>query len=281
MEEWMMGKKVLMVLAALILMYGLIACGKKEAEPQEEAVAEQEAPAIVPGEMVLIPEGEFILGTNDKESNAYPEQKIKLPAYWIDKYEVTNTEFLEFSIKNSYAGEGAKEGHDWRLFFTSEKGMFPVVYITWNDADAYCKAQGKRLPTEEEWEKAARGTEGFIYPWGNEWQDGMSNTYESGPGKAVAIGEFNDVSPFGVHDMLGNVQEWTASWYSSYKGNPKRDPKSGQTLRVVRGLASRYRGKMGHLYDRSAQQPNALYDFGCRCAKDATPEDVAQAAQAR
>ena len=159
--------------------------------------------------------------------------------------------------------------------------MFPVVYITWNDADAYCKAQGKRLPTEEEWEKAARGTEGFIYPWGNEWQDGMSNTYESGPGKAVAIGEFNDVSPFGVHDMLGNVQEWTASWYSSYKGNPKRDPKSGQTLRVVRGLASRYRGKMGHLYDRSAQQPNALYDFGCRCAKDATPEDVAQAAQAR
>ncbi|NLV32763.1 MAG: formylglycine-generating enzyme family protein [Acidobacteria bacterium] len=277
----MMSKKALMVLAALILMYGLVACGKKDAEPQEEAAVEPAAPEVVPGEMVLIPEGEFILGTNDKESIAYPEQKVNLPAFWIDKYEVTNMEFLEFSIKNSYAGEGAKEGRDWRLFFTPEKGMFPVVYITWNDADAYCKAQGKRLPTEEEWEKAARGTEGFIYPWGNEWQDGMSNTYESGPAKPEAIGQYNDVSPFGVRDMLGNVQEWTSSWYTTYKGNPKRDPKSGKTLRVVRGLASRYRGKMGHLYDRAAQPPSALYDFGCRCAKDATPEDVAQAAQAR
>jgi len=81
--------------------------------------------------------------------------------------------------------------------------------------------------------------------------------------------------------MLGNVQEWTGSWYITYKGNLKKDPKSGHTLRVVRGLSARYQGKKGNLWQRSAWPPEALFDFGCRCAKDATPEDAAKAAQAK
>jgi sulfatase modifying factor 1 len=274
-----MLKKGLFVSVALIVLCGLSGCGKKEVVEEKEAVTEPAVPAVVPGEMVFIPAGEFIVGTDDKESIAYPKHKADLPAYWIDKYEATNLEFMKFSINHSYTGEGAKEGKDWRLFFTAEKELVPVVYITWNDADAYCKAQGKRLPTEEEWEKAARGPDGNAYPWGNEWIDGRANTYEAGLSKPAPIGEFNDVSPYGVHDMFGNVQEWTSTWYSSYPGNPKRDPKSGKTLRVVRGLASLYNGKKGHLWDRSAQPPSVLYDFGCRCAKDATPEDIAKAAQ--
>jgi formylglycine-generating enzyme required for sulfatase activity len=270
-----MVKKGLIALLALIVMAGLIACGKKEAAKEEAAApAEAAKTAVVPGEMVFVPAGEFIMGTNDKKSNAYPEHKVNLPAYWIDKYEVTNYEFMQFSIKNSYAGEGAKEGKDWRLFATQDKGNVPVVYITWNDAQAYCKAQGKRLPTEEEWEKAARGPNGNAYPWGNEWKDGASNTYDAGLVKAVDVGQFSgDVSVFGAFDMLGNVQEWTDSKYSTYAGNPKKE---SQPWRVVRGLSNRYKGKLGKLWDRAAQPPEALFDFGCRCAKDATPEDIAK-----
>jgi formylglycine-generating enzyme required for sulfatase activity len=268
---------VFIIVASVVI--GLSACGKKSEEAGKEAVPEAAVPKVVPGEMVLIPAGEFILGTNDKNSIAYPEQKVNLPAYWIDKYEVTNREFLDFSQKTGYVGEGAKEGRDWRLFVTAEKILFPVVYITWNDAETYCKSLGKRLPTEQEWEKAARGTDGKAYPWGNDFVMNRSNTYEAGMTNAVAVGQFDDVSSFGVHDMLGNVQEWTGSWYTTYPGNPKKDPKSGKILRVVRGFSARIKAKANHLWDRSAWPPEALYDFGCRCAKDATPEDAAKAPQ--
>ena len=275
-----MIKKGFAVFVVLAAVFCMSACRNKQQE-ESGAASKEEKPAVVLGEMVLIPAGDFILGIDNKDSLAYPQQKINLPAFWIDKYEVTNAQFLDFAIKTGYQGEGAKEGKDWRLFFTPDKGLFPVVYITWNDAEAYCKSVSKRLPTEEEWEKAARGPSGNIYPWGNEWADNRSNVYESGPGKPVAVGQFDDVSFYGVHDMLGNVQEWTSSWFSMYKGNPKKNPQAGQRLRVVRGLSSVYRGKLGHLWDRSAYPQNALFDFGCRCAKDATAEDVAKTAQAK
>jgi formylglycine-generating enzyme required for sulfatase activity len=273
-----MVKKGLIALLALIVMAGLTACGKKDVPEEAAAPVEEAAPSIVPGEMVLIPAGEFVMGINDKKSNAYPEHKVNLPAYWMDKYEVTNYEFLQFSIANSYTGEGAKEGKDWRLFASQlDKGNVPVVYITWNDAQAYCKAKGKRLPTEAEWEKAARGPSGNAYPWGNEWKDGASNTHDAGLVKAVDVGQFSgDVSFFGVFDMLGNVQEWTDTKYATYPGNPKKD---SQPWRVVRGLSNRYKGKLGKLWDRAAQPQEALFDFGCRCAKDATPEDIAKLTQ--
>jgi sulfatase modifying factor 1 len=267
---------VFIIIASVAL--GLSACSNKGKEAEKAATAEPAAPKVVPGEMVLIPAGEFTFGTSDKNSIAYPEQKVNLPAFWIDKYEVTNKEFLDFSIKTGYTGEGAKEGRDWRLFFTPDKALFPVVYITWNDAEAYCKSLGQRLPTEQEWEKAARGTNGNAYPWGNDFVMNKSNTHEAGMTNPVAIGQYDDVSPFGVHDMLGNVQEWTGSWYSTYPGNPKKDPKSGKTLRIVRGFSARIKAKANHLWDRSAWPPEALYDFGCRCAKDATPEEAAKAA---
>jgi formylglycine-generating enzyme required for sulfatase activity len=275
-----MLKRALIALVAVVALYSLSACGTKA--KHEEAASQTAKPAIKTDEMVYIPAGEFILGTDKADSIAYPQQKITLPAFWIDKWEATNMQFLDFSIKTGYTGEGAKEGKDWRLFFTPEKGMFPVVYITWNDANAYCKSLGKRLPTEEEWEKAARGPNGNAYPWGNEWIEGRSNTAEAGIRNPAAIGQFEDVSFYGVHDMLGNVQEWTASLYSAYKGNPKKDTK-GKTYRVVRGLSSRFRAKdsaatkAGRLWDRLAFDPTSLFDTGCRCAKDATPEDAAKA----
>ena len=276
---------VFIILLSVIL--ALSACGKKEEPAGEKAGSEAAAPAVpvvVPGEMALIPAGEFILGSDDKTSISYPVQKINLPAYWIDKYEVTNMEFLDFSLKTGYVGEGAKEGRDWRAFFTPatpEKARLPVVYISWNDAATYCKSAGKRLPTEEEWEKAARGTDGRKYPWGNEWINDRANTWEAGRSKAVPIGEYADVSDYGVHDMLGNVREWTGSWFVNYKGTLKTDPHSGKQWRVLRGLSYNLKAKLGDLSMRSAYQPEALFDFGFRCAKDATPEDAAKASKAK
>jgi formylglycine-generating enzyme required for sulfatase activity len=267
----------------LLFLFLLAACAKKEPAPvKEEAAPEAAKSAVTPGEMVLIPAGEFILGDNDKSSTAFPQQKINLPAFWIDKYETTGMEFLNFAVETGYAGQGAREGKDWRQFVTAEKAYDPVVYITWDDALTYCKSKGKRLPTEGEWEKAARGTDGRRYPWGNDWKSNLSNTYEAGLTKPASIGKFDgDVSVFGVHDMLGNVQEWTSSWYKPYKGNPKKDENFGERFRVVRGVSSRYYGERTHLWDRSAYLPGSLYDFGCRCAKDATPQEGGAGAETK
>lgn len=270
------------ILVLLVLFLG--ACAKKEATPaKEEAAPAPTKAAVVPGEMVLIPAGEFIFGeSDDKDNPAYPEQKINLPAFWIDKYEVTGKEMLDFAVETGYTGQGAREGKDWRLFVTAEKAYDPVVYITWDDAVAYCKWRGKRLPTEQEWEKAARGTDGRKHPWGNEWKIGLANTFEEGLRTAVAIGKYEgDVSPYGVHDMLGNVQEWTASWYKAYKGNTRSYPDFGEKWRVVRGASARFYGQRYPLWLRAASLPGSLYDFGCRCAKDATPEEVAKAGQTK
>jgi formylglycine-generating enzyme required for sulfatase activity len=280
-----MIRKAFFVGLAALLVLGIAACTKKEEPAAKQETAAPAAPAKEepkPGEMVLIPAGEFIMGSNDdKLTSAYPEHKDNLPAFWIDKYEVTNAEFLKFSIDKSYAGEGAKEGKDWRQFVSAATYNNPVVFITWNDAKAYCEGQGKRLPTEEEWEKAARGPNGFRYPWGPKWEPGRSNVYETGARNPGPIGQYDDVSPYGVHDMLGNVQEWTGSWYKAYKGSVKGDPNFGERYRVVRGASSRLYGSRFGLWLRSAYVPNALYDFGCRCAKDATPEEAAKAAPAK
>jgi formylglycine-generating enzyme required for sulfatase activity len=276
-----MFRKHLFVLLGVFLLLAFGACAKKEEVAQTTETAAPAEPEYKPGEMVLIPAGEFIMGSSeDKGGPAAPQQKLSLPAFWIDKFEVTNADFLDFAIKTGYQGEGAKEGKDWRQFFTPDKAKYPVVYITWNDATAYCKAQGKRLPTEQEWEKAARGGNGGRYPWGEKWDSTLANTYEAGMRQPIAVGTYKDVSPYGVRDMMGNVQEWTGSWYQPYKGSTRKDQFFGERYRVVRGGGSRMYGSRGHIWDRSAYLPNSLYDFGCRCAKDATPEEGAKAAPA-
>lgn len=283
-----MIRKTLYALALILAVLALGACGKKEEATQPSGQsAVPEKPKIVPGEMVLVPAGEYIIGNDDKDTegkltDAYPKHTVKLPAFWIDKYEVTFKEFLDFSVNTSYVAEGETEGKTWRTFFSAEKANQPVVYITWKDADAYCKGMGKRLPTEVEWEAAARGPNGNRYPWGEQWEANRANTAEAPYKVPVDVGQFDDVSPFGVHDTFGNVQEWTGSWFKPYPGNRTNNPNYGEKFRVVRGLSSRwYGGKSSGLYARSAYLPNFLADFGCRCAKDATPEEAAKAAPAK
>ena len=273
----MLPKKAWGVIIVLAVIFGFSGCGKKK----EEGEVAPAKPVITPGAMVFIPAGEAIIGTDsDKTSLAYPQHKVNVPAFWIDKYEVTNMEFLDFAINNKYEGEGAKEGKNWRIYATPDNALVPVQLITWNDANAYCKAAGERLPTEEEWEKAARGADGKAYPWGNDWVEGRSNTAEAGILKPMPIGKYDgDVSQYGVHDMLGNVREWTGSWFSYYPGNPKKE--TPKKFRVVRGLSPNHRGKVAHLWDRVGYVPAYLGDVGFRCAKDATPEDISKNSPAK
>lgn len=263
----------------LIVCLLLASIGCTEEKTQKKEAATPQKPQVTPGEMVLIPAGEFTMGSNDIPQNVeekdkyrcYPEQKVNLPAFYIDKYEVTNAEFLKFTQETGYMSEAEAENKSWKLFFGFDpaKENFPVVNVTWDDANAYAKWAGKRLPTEAEWEKAARGTDGRRYPWGNDWAVGKSNTYEAG-GQPKEVGSFeSDKSPFGVYDTLGNAQEWTASWYKAYPRNKKRNPDFGEKYRVVRGASSSMRGKLYHIWDRTAYPPKALFGVGFRCAKDA------------
>ena len=212
--------------------------------------------------MVVIPEGPFWMGLDTLPPNtpwgqedAHPKHQVTLPAYFIDRYEVTYGDYLRFDETHRIPGRHPDA---------------PVTDVTWNDADSYCRAVGKRLPTEAEWEKAARGTDGRIYPWGNDFDPQKANIGKAPrPGGAFP----DDRSPYGVFDMAGNVSEWTDSWYRPYPGSTHRSPNYGIFQKVVRGGSF---NAQRHFADemfiqttfRNYNRPNISGpDNGFRCAK--------------
>lgn len=158
--------------------------------------------------LVFVPAGEFLMGSDSGLANERPRHKVILGDYWIDKFPVTNVQFAQFVQATGYKAQG-----NWQIAFTSGKEQHPVVFVTWDDACAYGQWCGKRLPTEAEWEKAARGTDGREYPWSNQWDGNKCNA--SGR-EATPVGAYPEgVSPYGCHDMVGNVWEWCQDWYDS------------------------------------------------------------------
>jgi formylglycine-generating enzyme required for sulfatase activity len=181
-------------------------------------------------EMIHISAGEFLYG--DEKRLAY------LPDYWIAKTPVTNAHYLRFV---QTAGRPAPE-HWQGKYPPADIAQHPVVNVTWQDAAAFAEWLGMRLPTEEEWEKAARGTEGLVYPWGNEWKDSHCNSSEAKIGGTTPVGRFSPQgdSPYGCVDMSGNVWEWTNSWRDSEKKARVLCGGSWYSSRGVARVALRY-----------------------------------------
>jgi formylglycine-generating enzyme required for sulfatase activity/uncharacterized caspase-like protein len=186
-------------------------------------------------EMIFIPAGEFIMGSNDGNDNEKPQHTVYLDGYWIYKTEVTVGQYRKFCAA---MGHKMPKAPKWGWNETH-----PVVNVSWDDAKAYCDWAGVSLPTEAQWEKAARGTDGRKYPWGNEWDMSklqLSHRKIEDAGGTSSVGSFlAGASPYGALDMEGNVWEWCNDWYGEtyYQGAPTRNPSgpvSGQD-RVLRG----------------------------------------------
>jgi iron(II)-dependent oxidoreductase len=165
---------------------------------------------------IIIPAGSFKMGTNLKNADApsRPQHIVNLKSYRIDKYLVTNAQYARFIAATGHRPpSGWKDG---KLPRGTE--LYPVTLVNWFDAKAYAKWKGKRLPTEAEWEKAARGTDGRRWPWGNEMDPARLNTYYN-VGSASNVNTYaNGISPFGLYDMAGNVDEWVEDDFMPYEG---------------------------------------------------------------
>ena len=253
-----------------------LGCGSSEEALDEEAAAavpEIEMPQ--PGDTVLVPAGEFTMGTEQElpPPLAGPERTIDLPAFYIDVYEVTHGEWIRFLTETDYRPEG-----NWRQFYSIGKEDNPVSNVYWDDAKAYCEAFGKRLPTEEEWEKAARGPDGNKYPWGDVWDAMKSNSSELAMRNTMEVGESpEDKSYYGAYDMMGNAQEWTSHELTPYPGSPaRRDDAFQRDYIAVRGGSYAVVGRTMSLASRSGFAPDSQYGIGFRCAKDAQEESPAE-----
>jgi formylglycine-generating enzyme required for sulfatase activity len=165
-----------------------------------------------PPGMVYIPAGEFIMGSNERWEDESPEYVVYVPAFFIDKYEVTVAGYKKFLDATGYPAPS-----DFEKLNIEEWGDYPMINVNWFDAVAYAKWAGKRLPTEEEWEKAARGTDGRTYPWGMVFDPKKSNNPQLDSTHAKKVGMYEaGKSPYGLYDMSGNVWEWVdaPSWFN-------------------------------------------------------------------
>jgi formylglycine-generating enzyme required for sulfatase activity len=224
--------------------------------------------------MAQIPAGEFIMGSNERWDDEAPEHISSTDAFYIDLNEVTNADYKIFvKATNRTHPFHWPEGN-----LPKNKENHPVIYVSWFDANDYCSWAGKRLPTEQEWEKAARGEEGLIYPWGNEWSlDKSNNPYNNSTG-TKPIGSYpKGRSPYGLNDISGNVWEWVDSYYLPHPGNPVTRAEYGKDKRVLKGgswfdCLSYGCGLSAPTFNRSFFTPEVKNNsFGFRCAKTKIP----------
>lgn len=258
------------------LSVSLISCGGDEAS--EDFMDSQTSPEasdtpIDVEEMVLIPSGEVRLGTDSKTDLTFGTEAdtrtVFVAAFYIDKYEVTNKQYAEFISETGH--RKPKFWDDPRLNAPDQ----PVVGVNWEDAEAYAVWAGKRLPTASEWEKAARGTDGRLYPWGNDYDAARGNFDDGGSmdgstdGYAMTsapIGNFTSgISPYGLHDMAGNVWEWVVEQYSKHP-----ETINGKIYAIRGGSwtngAGDTRTTVAYIYP--AQCSDHSSSVGFRCAKN-------------
>ncbi len=230
--------------------------------------------------MVLIPAGEFIRGVDEDDPMGFiwgsPQSKVFLPDYYIDKHEVTNRDykiFVEATEHRVPFDDQYDTIYDWiDGAYTENFDDHPVVLVDWHDATAYCSWAGKRLPTEAEWEKAARGTDGRLWPWGNAYDRFKANTVDFNVKMTLPVGTFPEgASPYGVMDMAGSVFEWTSVWYKGYPGTKLQHKDYGELYKVVRsGAWTAPADPYAYTMLRTAQPIDYKHrSLGFRCVKPA------------
>jgi len=227
----------------------------------------------VPEDMVPIPPGPFIRGTNHGGFDEQPQRTLVLGAFAIDRYEVTNFQYQQFVDATGHrkSGPPARYAKNMSKMLSINQ---PVVYVSWEDAEAYCHWKGRRLPTEAEWEKAMRGSDGRLWPWGNVEQPKGANWARVQDGHEVSaiVGTFQtDKSPYGVMDGAGNVMEWVDDWYAEryFEEAPEQNPQSPDhgVFRVLRGGGYTSTGTDIRITSRSKMVPDFRDEtIGFRCA---------------
>ncbi len=261
-------RKRLKRLAAALLIVTAVAGGYfylHEARNRGELIGKDGAPAV------LVPAGSFVMGDDENS----PRRDVYVDAFYMDQYEVTVSRYAKFL--KATGNVGAPE--EWETVDLQNGAELPVVGVDWHDADSYCRWAGKRLPTESEWEKAARGSDERKYPWGNDvptpehaifGKPYKNPVYKDG---VAAVGRHpKGTSPFGIHDLSGNVSEWVADWFAEgFSRADVRNPKGAEkgTVKAIRG---------GGWYDPPerliiakrwyANPDQRSDDLGFRCASD-------------
>lgn len=258
-------------------------------------------------EMVYVPEGEFLMGSDDEDAmdNEKPMHTVFLDGFWIYQTEVTNDQFTAFISATNHQTTAEEKG--WSFMFVDNtmvevNGAYwmapegpgssitdryfwedhPVVQVSWFDALAYCQWAGGRLPTEAEWEKAARGTDARKYPWGNEPEIGGASAcvranYEECKTITLPVGHFSPgASPYGALDMAGNVWEWVMDWAETdyYKNSPYENPQGPESgsYRILRGGSWKSNEWRLRVTLRHGLPPDTTFpDVGIRCVHDVTP----------
>ena len=229
--------------------------------------------------LVNIPAGPFTMGTYPtglrKTDPEEPQRSVTLDAYAIGIYHVTNIQYAQFVKETDY-----RQPMYWDDDRFNEKD-YPIVGVSWHDANNFMKwlnnltGETYRLPTEAEWEKAARGTDGREYPWGNLWNADKTNTAETGLKKLVSVGSYADgISPYGCYDMAGNAYDWCSDWFhiETYKYAPAENPMGAIEGRrkVIRGGSWQPRGEYAaRCANRAAKEPaDASHNVSFRIAID-------------
>lgn len=222
--------------------------------------------------MALVPAGTFMMGSTMGDADEQPVHQVYVDAFLMDKYHVSVGHYARFLDATSHDAPP-----EWSIMNRSQHQNRPVANVDWADANAYCHWVGKRQPTEAEWEKAARGTDGRTYPWGNEhptkFYANLNQEHWNNHGALAPVGAFEEgKSPYGIYDMAGNVWEWVSDWYAPdyYKTSPSQNP-TGPPMgshKVIRG------GSWGSGPEslRSAERETHVPSFrgfgtGFRCAK--------------
>ena len=243
---------------------------------------------LAASDLCLIPAGTFTMGSDEDMPNEAPAHAIYLDAYYIGKTEVTNAEYYPFWLENGGTGSEHTPISYGGAFGTwpdlaKTKPNHPVIGISWHSATAYAAWRGMRLPTEAEWEKAARGTKVRRWPWGNTFRQRIkgttthANVWNQLEARLQPVESYpTGASPYGAQDMAGNVWEWVADWYSAtfYHHSPDRNPKGPVvgSRRVVRGGSWLNREMLARCTTRIGQYPEIGTSFiGFRLAKDAVP----------